>query len=305
MSNSRPFRFSVSLGATGDPSELIASARRAESLGYSGVVLPDHLDGQVGPLVGLTAIASATTDLRLITLVLANDYRHPAVLAKELASLDFLSGGRLEVGIGAGWMTSDYERAGIRIERLAEAIDVLKGCFADGPFDFAGDHYRITGLDSQPKPVQRPHPPLVVAGGGPRILGLAARTADVVGINPDLGAGVIGPDAGPSATAEATDEKVALVREAAGDRFETIELHSRVHLATIDSDPGALAEALAPAFGLTGEQALASPHALVGTVDQCVESLLERRERWGFSHMTWGADAMETMAPVVERLAWS
>ena len=244
--------------------------------------------------------------------MLANDYRHPAVLAKELASLDLLSGGRLELGLGAGWMTSDYEsagiprdRPGIRIERLAEAIEVLEGCFADGPFDYAGDHYRISGLDSQPKPAQRPHPPLIVAGGGPRILALAARTADIVGVNPGLGAGVIGPDAGPSATADATDEKIALVRDAAGARFETIELHCRVHLATIDPDPEALAEALAPAFGLTGDQALASPHALVGTVDQCVETLIERRERWGFSHLTWGADAMETMAPVVQRLTGS
>jgi probable F420-dependent oxidoreductase len=307
---SHPFRFSVSLGAAGDPEELIAGAQRAEALGYSSIVLPDHLDGQIGPLVGLTAIATATTNLRVATLVLANDYRHPAVLAKELASLDLVSAGRLELGIGAGWMTADYDRAGIphdragvRIDRLAEAIEVLKLCFADGPFDFEGDHYRISGLDSLPKPVQRPHPKLIVAGGGPRILGLAARTADIVAINPGLGAGVIDAEAGPTATADATDEKIAVVREAAGDRFDAIELQTRVHLAAIEPDRDALAGALAPAFGLTVDQALASPHALIGTVDQCVDTLRGWRERWGLSYVTWGADAMESMAPVVERLA--
>lgn len=307
---SHPFRFSVSLGETGDPHELVALARRAEELGYSSIVLPDHLDGQVGPLVGLTAVAGATTTLRLTTLVLANDYRHPAVLAKELASLDLLSRGRLELGIGAGWMTADYERAGInhdrpgiRIARLAEAIEVLKGCFADGPFDFEGEHYRIRGLDSLPKPAQRPHPKLIVAGGGPKILALAARTADIVGVNPGLAAGVIDAKAGPTATADATDAKLAVLRDAAGDRFESLELQTRVHVAAIDDDRDALAAALAPAFGVTTAEALTTPHALFGTVDQCVDTVRTWRDRWGLSYVTLSGDAMESMAPVVERLS--
>ncbi len=300
----------MSLGSIEDPHELVAAASRAAELGYGGVTLPDHLDEQVGPLVGLTAVAAACPDLTLTTLVLANDYRHPAVLAKEIASLDRFSGGRVELGIGAGWMTADYERAGIpldrpgvRIARLAEALDVLDGCFAEGPFDHSGEHYTIRGLDSRPRPARRPRPRLLVAGGGPRILALAARRADIVGINPGLAAGVIDARAGSTATPRATDAKLAVVRDAAGERFDTIELQTRVHLAAVTDDRHALAAALAPALGIDADEALGSPHALVGTVDECVDTVRRWRDRWGLSYVTWGLDAMEAMAPVVERLA--
>ena len=245
---SRPFRFGFSLDGLDEPREIARRVRRAEDIGYSSVVMTDHFDDRHGPLVALTAIALATTSLRVGTLVLANDYRHPAVLAKELASLDQVSDGRLEIGIGAGWMASDYEQAGIgfdrpgvRIERLDEAISVLEGCFSDGPFDLEGSHYTIRGLDSRPKPVQKPRPPLLVAGGGHRMLALAARRADIVGINPSLHSGAIDEHAGPTATAEATDSKLAVVRDAAGDRFDALELQTRVHLAVITDDGPALA----------------------------------------------------------------
>ena len=306
----RPFRFAFSLDGLNGPNEIASRVRRAEDLGYSAVVMTDHFDDRHGPMVALTAAALATTTLRVGTLVLANDYRHPAVLAKELASLDQISGGRLEIGIGAGWMTSDYEQAGmtldrpsVRIERLDEAVTVLEGCFGDGPFDFAGRHYTISGLESQPKPVQQPRPPLLMAGGGPRMLALAARRADIVGINPSLHAGAIDENAGPTATADATDEKLAVVRDAAGDRFRAIELQTRVHLAVITDDRHGLAAAVGPAFGLTAEQALASPHALVGTVEECVATVEGWRERWGISYLTFTGDSTEAMAPVVERLA--
>ena len=221
-----------------------------------------------------------------------------------------VSGGRLEIGIGAGWMASDYEQAGlgfdrpgVRIERLDEAVTALEGCFGEGPFDFEGDHYTIKGLNSQPKPVQAPRPPLLMAGGGHRMLALAARRADIVGINPSLHSGAIDEHAGPTATAEATDSKLAVVREAAGDRFDGLELQTRVHLAVITDDGPALAAAAAPAFGITAEQALASPHALVGTVDECVASIESWRERWGISYISFVGDSAEAMAPVVERLA--
>ena len=307
---SRPFRFGFSLDGLDEPQEIARRVRRAEDIGYSSVVMTDHFDDRHGPLVALTAIALATTSLRVGTLVLANDYRHPAVLAKELASLDQVSGGRLEIGIGAGWMASDYEQAGIgfdrpgvRIERLDEAISVLKGCFSDGPFDFEGSHYTIRGLDSRPKPVQTPRPPLLVAGGGHRMLALAARRADIVGINPSLHSGAIDEHAGPTATAEATDSKLAVVRDAAGDRFDALELQTRVHLAVITDDAFALASAAAPAFGITAEQALASPHALVGTVEECVATIEGWRERWGISYISLMGSSAEAMAPVVERLA--
>ena len=307
---SRPFRFGFSLDGLDDPDEMARRVRWAEDAGYSSVVMTDHFDERHGPLVALTTAALATDSLRVGTLVLANDYRHPAVLAKELASLDVVSDGRLEVGIGAGWMTSDYEQAGIgydrpgvRIDRLDEAISVLEGCFSDGPFDFDGDHYRISGLESWPKPVQQPRPPLLLAGGGHRMLALAGRRADIVGINPSLHSGTIDEHAGPTATAEATDAKLAVVREAAGDRFDSIELQTRIHLAVITDDAHALAAVAAPAFGITAEQALNSPHALVGTVDECVDRIEGWRERWGVSYISLMGSSAEEMAPVVERLA--
>lgn len=307
---SHPFRFGFSLDGLDGLEEIARRARRAEDVGYSSVVMTDHFDDRHGPLVGLTTVALTTTSLRVGTLVLANDYRHPAVLAKELASVDQVSGGRLEIGIGAGWMASDYEQAGIgfdrpgvRIERLDETISVLEGCFGEGPFDFEGDHYTIKGLDSQPKPVQTPRPPLLMAGGGHRMLALAARRADIVGINPSLHSGAIDEHAGPTATAEATDSKLAVVRDAAAERFDALELQTRVHMAVITDDAHALASAAAPAFGITAEQALASPHALVGTVDECAATIESWRERWGISYISFMGSSAEAMAPVVERLA--
>jgi len=307
---SHPFKFSVSLGNIEDPQTLVATALRAEELGYHGISLPDHLDQQCGPLVGLAAVAVATTDLALTNLVLANDYRHPAVLAKELATLDLLSNGRLEFGIGAGWQTTDYERAGItkdrpgvRIARLSEAIAVLKGCFSDGPFDFHGDHYTIEGLDSQPKPARRPHPKLIVAGGGPKVLSLAARQADIIGVNFDLNSGGIDAAVGPTGSTSATDTKLSVIRDAAGDRLGSIELQTRVHFTSVTDDRESLIAAVAPGFRITADDAVTMPHVLVGTIEQIVDTIRMWRERWGFSYITWSADSMETLAPVVKRLA--
>ena len=306
----RPFRFGVTHNGTFEHEELVRSVRRAEDAGYSCFNMTDHLDARNAPLVTATAAALATTSLRIGTLVLCNDYRHPVVLAKELAELDRLSAGRLEVGLGAGWMTTDYEQAGIpkdrpgvRIARLAEATSVIEGCFADGPFDFEGEYYTVRGLNAGPKPLQRPRPPLMLAGGGNRMLTLAARRADIVAINVSLHTGVIDERVAADATLEATDAKVAVVRDAAGDRFADIELSVGVFVAAIVDDRHGFAADLAPAFGLTVEQALASPHALFGTVDECVATLEERRERWGISYVTLPIEAAAELAPVVESLA--
>lgn len=305
----RPIRFGVSATLPRPVTEWRELARRAESLGFSSLCMPDHLETQMAPLVALTVAAEATETLRLTTLVLGNDYRHPAFLAQEAATLDLLSDGRLELGLGAGWMTSDYDRTGIRldrpglrIERLAETIEVLRGCFGDIPFDFNGEHYRIRNLDGEPKPVQRPHPPLLVAGGGQRILGLAAQAADIVGLNPNLSAGVIDRRTGPSSTPSATDEKLDWIRSAAGNRFDHLELQTRVHIATVTDNPKGVAETMAPALGITVEDALASPHLLAGSVGQCVERALVWRERWGITYITISEDAMEAIAPVAQVL---
>lgn len=306
----RPFRFGVQAGGPADQAGWRAFARKVEDLGCSTLTIADHFDDQLAPVPAIMAAADATTTLRVGALVLCNDYRHPVMLAKEAATLDVLSGGRLELGIGAGWMTTDYEQAGIpldgpgtRIDRMAEALTIVKGLLAGGPVTFAGDHYRITALEGRPLPVQRPHPPIVIGGGGRRILSLAGREADIVGINVDLRRGVIDASAGPNATAEATEQKLGWIRDAAGVRFDELELHVRVHLAAITDDRAGLADALAAGFGLTAEQALQTPHALVGTVEQVVDDLLTRRERFGISYIGLGAEALDAMAPVIAKLA--
>jgi probable F420-dependent oxidoreductase len=285
-------------------------ARRCQDLGYSTLTVSDHLDEQVAPIASLMAAAAATTTLRLGAMVFCNDYRHPVVLAKEAATLDVLSGGRLELGLGAGWMLSDYRRAGItldppgrRIERLAEAIDVMKGLFADGPYTYQGRYYQVSGLPGTPKPVQRPHPPILVGGGGRRLLTLAAQQADVVGLNVKMDKGVIDASAGADATVEATDEKVRWVRDAAGDRWDDLALQVRVHLVVVTEDRQRVAADLAAGFGLTTAQALATPHALCGSPGQIAETLIERRERFGISAIGVALDALDDLAPVVAQLA--
>ena len=305
----RPFRFGVQASAATTRTEWVEIARRAEDLGYSVLTVADHLDDQFATTPALMAAADATTTVRIGSLVYANDYHHPAMLAKEAATLDVLSDGRLELGLGAGWMREDYDGAGIpfdppatRIARLAEAVTVIKALLSDEPCAFTGEHYTVH-MAGSPKPVQRPHPPILIGGGGRSILTLAAREADIIGLNIDLRSGRIDASAGPTASAEATDEKIRWIRDAAGARFADIELQVRIHLALVTDDIAGVAESLAPAFGLTPEQGLDTPHALAGSVDQIVETCLARRERFGISTIGLSLDVMDTMAPVVARLA--
>lgn len=309
----RPFRFGLQANGPADPRAWRELAAKAEDLGYATLTMADHFDGDLAPGPALVAAAGATTSLRLGTLVYANDYRHPVVLAKEAATLDLLTDGRLELGLGAGWMTTDYTAAGIaldppgtRIERLAESIALVKALLAgDQPVHHHGTHYRVDGLVGRPVGPQRPHPPLVIGGGGRRILELAAREADVVGVNINLHKGVIDTDAGPDATVDQTEQKLAWIRAAAGDRFADVELQVRVHLAAVTDDRAGMAEALAGGFGLSPDEALASPHALAGSVDQIAADLQERRERFGISYIGLSASSMDELAPVVARLAGS
>ncbi len=311
MAHPRKFRFGVQTSGALDAAEWREKARKIEALGYSTLFMPDHFaDTRFAPMVAISVAAAVTTDLRIGMLVLANDYKHPAVVAKEAATLDVLSDGRLEVGLGAGWMIADYEllglpydSAGTRIDRLGEAIAVVKGCFDEGRFDFAGEHYTINAYDAQPAPVQQPRPPLLVGGGGPKVLRLAGREADIVGINPNLRKGAVGPDAVQSSLAEATAQKIEWVREGAGDRFDDLELQVRYFLAAITDDARALAELVAPGFGISPEEGLASGVACVGTVDEVCDLLLQRREEWGTSYCVFGDDQYEAFAPVVARLA--
>ena len=309
MAHPHRFRFGIQAATASSAAEWAALARQVEDLGYSTLFVPDHFGDQLAPIPALTAAAGATTDLRVGTLVLDNDFRHPAVLAKEVATLDLLSDGRVEVGIGAGWQNSDYvqsgipkEPAGLRISRMEEALHVMKGCFAEGPFSFEGEHYRISGLDGQPLPHQRPHPPILIGGGGRRVLSIAAREAQIVGINFSIPGGEIEADVVAGGTAERTDEKLRYVREAAGDRFEELELNVLVFACVVTDDRRGVAEAMGPAFGLTPEDVLDFPHAVIGSVEQICDDLRARRERWGVSYWVFQADAVEPLAPVVAAL---
>jgi len=311
----RSFRFAVGAGQATDRQALIDRARLAESLGYSTFLVSDHLLDQLAPLQALSVVAEATTRLRLGTFVLNNDLRHPAVLAQELASLDRLSGGRLEIGLGAGWNVEEYRAAGldydrhpVRFERMAEAVQVLKGLFADGAFTFSGTHYQVTEMDGAPKPLQRPHPPFLIGGGGRLVLTLAAREAQIVGLAPRIPRPAQ-PDV-PSLLAPATVEKLGWVRAAAGDRISDLELNTYGSLgpATITDDArGAarvLAERLDKLYGveLTEDEVLDSPHAFIGSVDQLVQKCLRLREQFGISYI-FPLGEPEAFAPVIERLA--
>ena len=307
---SRPFRFSVQAPGPPDATARRELARKAEDLGYSTLTMADHFDDRMAPVAGLMAAADATTTLRIGTLVFANDYRHPVVLAKEAATLDLLSEGRFELGLGAGWMTADYEQAGltldpagVRVDRLTEAVTIVKGLLAGETVDFSGDHYRVTGLTGTPMPVQRPRPPLLIGGGGRRVLSLAGREADIVGVNFDMRAGRLEETFGPNGTRANTEQKLGWIREAAGDRFDDLELQVRVHFGAVTDRRDDLAGEIGPAFGLTPEEALGTPHALAGTVDQIVDDLVERRETFGVSYIGLNADWMDDFAPVVARLA--
>ncbi|TAN32610.1 TIGR03621 family F420-dependent LLM class oxidoreductase [bacterium] len=310
MRTPRRFRFGVQEHRAASARAWREKARQVESLGYSALYLPDHFGDQLGPIAALMAAADATTSLRVGSLVFDNDYRHPVVLAKEAATLDLLSEGRLDLGLGAGWLASDYEEAGIpfdppgtRIDRMEEALKILKGLLAGGAFSFSGKHYRVNGLEGSPSPIQKPHPPILLGGGGRRILRLAAREADIVSVNFNLREGQVSQGVIRTGFAEATDEKVGWVKEAAGDRLEQIELSVLVFGANITGDRESAAEAMAAGFQAEAQEVLAIPHFLIGTVDQLVEDLQARRQRYGISFVIVPGEAVEALAPVVERLA--
>jgi probable F420-dependent oxidoreductase len=306
----RTFRFDVQEHRAHSAKQWRDRAREIESMGYSALYLPDHFGDQPGPIAALMAAADATTTLRIGSLVFDNDYRHPVVLAKEAATLDLLSDGRLDFGLGAGWLVSDYEEAGIpydsagtRIDRLAEAVTIIKMFFTGEKFSFAGKFYSINGLEGEPRPVQKPHPPILLGGGGRKMLTLAAREADIVHINYNLNEGRINPKLVRTGIAEATDEKLSWIKEAAGGSLDSIELGFTVFFANVTDDRESIASAMAPSMGLEPRDVLDMPHFLIGTIDQIEDDLKARRERYGFSHAIVPAEVADQLAPIVERLA--
>jgi probable F420-dependent oxidoreductase len=315
----RPFRFAVQSFSAKSGKEWRERAKRAEALGYSALHLADHV--VVGeamtksnhPMQELAAVpammsaAEATTTLKVGCRVFCIDYQHPVVLAKQAATIDLLSDGRLELGLGAGWVTAEYaamnipmDSAGVRISRLEETIGAMRAMFTGEPVAVSGKHLQLAGFSGAPK---RPFPPLMIGGGGKRVLSLAAREADIVSFNFNNRAGVIGPDGVKSSTADATAEKLGWVKAAAGARFEKIELEIAAYFTFVQDGAEAIAAGMGGAMGLSKEEMLRHPHGLFGTVDSVTAELERRRQRYGISYVTVGDTAMEAFAPVVARLA--
>ncbi len=306
----RPFRFGVQVNATGGSTAWTDLARRVEALGYSTMTMPDHFTDQLAPVPALQCAADATTTLRLGALVYDNDYKHPVVLAKELATMDVLSDGRVEIGLGAGWMVSDYEQSGIpydppgvRVGRMIEGLEVIKRSLGGEEFSFDGEHYTIADYRGRPAPVQTP-PPVLIGGGGPRVLRFAAREADIVGINPTLTSGVIDASTFDSMTADAVADKVGIVTEAAttAGRLDAIELNIRAFLVAVTDHVAATLTELSQLSGAPEDVIAASPFALVGPPAKLVDELRARREQFGFSYVIVGQDDVDTFAPVVAEL---
>jgi probable F420-dependent oxidoreductase len=305
----RPFRFGVTAPTPSGGTNWAERARRVEQLGYSMLVVPDHFRDHLAPVPALVAAALATTRLRVGSLVFSNDFRHPAVLAKEAATIDVLSGGRFELGLGAGWLREEYDQTGIRfdapgtrVERLEEAVTIIKRLLAGERVTFAGRHYTIADLEGRPTPVQRPHPPIAIGGGGRRTLSLAAREASIVGLVPRARRDGSGLDLNDLSDA-ATREKLEWVRAAAGERFDSLEINTLIQAVAVADQRMAAADQLASRFKVAREVVLETVYVALGTIEEICETLRQRRERYGVSYLTVFERDMEAFAPVVARLA--
>ncbi len=318
-----PFRFSVQAFEAESGRQWTDIARRAEDLGYSTLFTTDHYFGpgeiaessghrpvDVAPLTATMAAAAATSRLRVGCRVFCVDYHNPVVLAKELATIDMLSEGRLEVGLGAGWVAAEYDgigitmdRAGVRIERLGEVVEVLQAHWGGQPLDVQGTYVHASGFSGRPLPVQQPRPPIFIGGGAPRVLKLAGRLADIVSINFNNAAGKLGSGSVASSTKAATAEKIGWIRDGAGDRFDAIELEIAAYFVAVSDDPTEALEGMARRFGVTPEELSEHPHALIGSLDEICEKLQQRRSELGVSYINVAQRNMDDFAPVVARLS--
>lgn len=303
-----PFRFGIQLPNAPTGAAWRDVARKAEDLGYSTLFMPDHFGESWTPTVPLTVAAEVTSTLKVGALVYDNDYRHPLVLARDVATMDVLFPGRIEFGIGAGWMTTDYVESGIpldspkvRVERMTEALEVITGLWANDKFSFTGTHYQLQDARCLPRPSTAGGPPIIIGGGGPKVLRAAAKYASIVGVNPELTSGTAGVEAAKTAVASRYDERIGWIKEAAGDRFASIELQILCQIEQVVDNRDEVYAGVAPLFGLTPDEAKQMPIVLVGTVDEICADLVERRERYGFSYIV--VHDLDAFAPVVARLA--
>jgi probable F420-dependent oxidoreductase len=307
LTEHHPFRFGVQAAITSTGKEWTELARRTEALGYDILSIPDHIGGRFAWAPALMAAAAATTTLKVGTLVLDNDLRHPALTATEAATVDILSDGRLELGIGAGWMLEDYiptgipfDPPGVRVDRLEESLRIIKGMLCGESVTQSGKHYTVANLEARLDIVQKPHPPIVIGAGGNRMLRLGLREADVIGLAPPaLPEGGIDLDIG----AEAVARQVNYLREQDNGRLASIELQMLNQFLQVTDDPDSAAEEKGLEWGLPSETIAGSPHVLIGSVESIIETLIERRERYGISYVVVRPPVMEAFAPVVARLA--
>ena len=304
------FRFGVASYGAKTGAQWKDLAQRAEQLGYSTLVVPDHFIEQIAPVPALMAAAAVTRELRVGSIVFCNDFRHPVMLAKEAATIDFLSNGRFELGLGAGWLKVEYDAVGfkfdppsVRVSRLEEAIKIIKAYFGKEPVVFSGKYYKVNGvkgIEQIPLPVQKPHPPILIGGGGRRMLTIAAREADIVNIAIKVKADGTGPDVADAKMPFI--QKVRWVKEAAGDRIDDIELNILLWAANITDDPRQVATKLRGQIGLPEETLLSLPYTLIGSEEQIVEELEKHRDEYGISYyIVWDRN-MEQFGQIVARM---
>jgi probable F420-dependent oxidoreductase len=291
----RAFRFGVTAGYAPSRTIWVNIARRAEELGYSTLLIPDRTSvGILAPIPALAVAASATTTLHVGSYVFCNGYRHPVLLAREAATLDLLTDGRFELGLGAGVSSVEFEQMGIpfasagaRVGQLEETIQVMKQLFREETVNFSGKHYTITGLKGNLKPAQKPHMPILVAGAGEKMLKLAAREADIIAIGSKITA------RGPDPTDATLEQKIAWIKEVAGEHFADLELSQTIYDLEITDSRTPLSSQQGGWF---------IPKRPLST-EQAVAHLLEQRDLYGFSYLQIQAAQVENFAPVVAQLA--
>ena len=320
---SKPFRFGLQAYAPNSGKEWRELARKAESSGFSSFHLADHIIGPgpaltatghpiqtVAAIPAMAVAAEATNTIKVGCRVLCVDYRNPVMLAKEVATLDFFSEGRLELGLGAGWLQGEYEaigipfdRAGVRIDRFEEVISLLRASFAEGELNIDTQHVHAVGFEAVPKPFTKSGPPIMIGGGAKRILTIAGREADIVSLNFNNSSGKLGAAGIGSSTAELTDQKIQWIKDGAGARFDQIEIEIAAYFTIVTPDGEGTRAKMAPMFGMTPEVFAEHPNALIGSVDEICDRIVERRERFGISYVSFGASVIDAVIPVVERLA--
>lgn len=319
----KPFRFAIQAYRSTSKKEWCDLARKVEATGYSALHLADHYLGpgpaiadtghrvqMIAAIPAMTAAAMVTDTLRIGSRMLCVGYHHPTILAKEVATIDMLSEGRLELGLGAGWLVNEYEALGIpfpsageRITLLRETVEMMKQAFSGQELDYRGSLVHAVGYEQVPAPIQQPHPPIMIGGGAPKVLGLAGELADIVSVNFNNSSGKVGSSSISSSTAEETVNKLAWIKAGAGDRFDQLTLETGAYFVSVEGRSDLSAADISARIGLEGDDLTTFPHALVGSVDQIVDELQRRREVYGFSYITVGDAHVDAFAPVVAALA--